>query len=229
MHTKSPLLVWCLLSLVLMSPWEASQGQVYSENFSSAVFEDKANGYLGGYYGSQVTFGQWFGSSVEASISGGELIVQSTSGLRGAFLVLAPSVFGSDTQFTLTVDVNSLDLGASGNSSAVRVFTGTGYDLSLASADALFINAQTGNVTSLGTASVAMAAQSSLVAGSGQTIDFTRPDGHAVMIFLGVNGGAWPFPEMKVGEVQIDVIPEPTTALLAALGSLALLRRRRSA
>jgi hypothetical protein len=202
-------------------------GQVFSDDYSASSLENRANGYLGGFYGSAVSFEQWFGSSVEADISGGSLNVESTSGLRGAFLVLAPSVFGSDTEFSLTLDVTSLDLGAGGNSATARVYTAAGYDMTFSSANALFINAQTGGVSALGSASVSMAAESALGLGAGQTLDFTRPDGHAVLVFLGVTGASWPFPTMSVGEMRIDAVPEPSTFVLVGLGSLALLRRKR--
>lgn len=234
MKTKlPPLLTVCFIASSSLVPLENARAQMYSDNFSSSTIEDVPNAYLGGFYGSNIDFGQWFGVSsgeaIEASISGGELILNSTSGLRGAFLVLAPSVFGSDTELTLTLDVASLDLGNAVNSATARVFTSTGYDMTLSSADALFINPQAASVTTLGGASVVMAAESTLAQGSGQTIDFTRPDGHAVLVFLGVTGQAWEFPEMRVSEMSVNAaIPEPSAFLLVGMGSLALLHRKRT-
>jgi hypothetical protein len=232
MIIKSPLFVACCLAIGFISTSGKSHGQVFSDDFSASTFEDRANGYLGGFYGSNVSFDKWFGVSSgttpEATITGGSLNIESTSSsFRGAFLVLAPSVFGSDTEFSLTLDVTALNLGASGNSATARVFTGTGYDLTLSSANALFINAQTGGVTPQGSASVALAAESPLALGAGQTLDFTRPVGHAVMVFIGASGPTWPHPTMSVGEMRIDVIPEPSAFMLVGVGSLVLFRRKR--
>lgn len=230
MKNKSPLFAVCLSLIGFLSLSPTTKAQVYSNDFSSSSVADLSPVYVGGFFTPQAAFGQWYGKAGEASISGGELLVDSTFGLRGAFLILNPTVFGSDTDFRLTLDVTSLNLGAAGNTATARVFTGTGYDLTLSSPNSLIMNPQTGGVTPSGAASVVMAAENTLSLGSGQTIDFTRPDGHAVMVFLGVGVvGGFPFPEMSVNGMTIDAIPEPSSFLLVSMGSLALLRRKRPA
>lgn len=208
---------------------DESRAQIYSDDFTSSSIDNESNAYLGGWYGSQVSFDQLFGPGSSASITGGQLDLTSTSGVRGAFLVLPPAMFGTETIFSLTVDVDEVDIGSSGNDVLARVFTGSGYDLTLSSADGLFVNPGAGSVTAFGSSTASLAAEMSLSAGEGQVLDFTRSADDAVLVFIGSDASAgWPFPEMQVASISIAALPEPSTlGLLVLSSSLVVFHRKR--
>ena len=206
----------------------AANAVIFSDDFSSSSTANISFGYLGGWFSPQVSFGQWFGNSSEASISGGTLEVNSTaSDARGAFIVLAPEAFPSAGTFTLNYDITAFTQGAAANSATVRVFTGSGYDLTLSSGNALILNPQTGSVTPQGSATAALAASTSVTGTGPGSLPFTRGSDDAVAIFFGVSGAAFPFPSMSVDNVS--VVPEPHEyAALAGLGLLGFAVWRRS-
>lgn len=209
----------------------AAQAQIFSDDFSSGSVANVSYGYLGGWFSPQVAFKQWFGNSAEAEISGGGLTVQSTaSSARGAFLVLAPGDFPGGGTYTLNYDISAYTQGNAANSATVRVWTGSGYDLTLATGNAWVLNPQTGVVSTEGSAVATLAASASITGTGPGSLSFTRGAGDAVAIFFGVTGAGWPFPSMTVD--GMSVVPEPHEyAALAGLGLLgfAVWRRMRRA
>lgn len=203
---------------------------VFTDDFTDpSKITSMANGYLGGWFGSQVPFEQWIGVvPADASISGGQLNVSSTTAnvTRGAFVVLAPEAFSSAGTFTLDYDVSALALGKPVNEAVVRVWTGSGFDMTFRSANALIINPQTGMVTKDGSLTSVTLAASDVISSTGSAkLSFDRASNEAVAIFFGVtgdrSGGPWPIPTMSIGSMSVSVVPEPHH--YAALTGLSLL------
>jgi hypothetical protein len=208
-------------------------------DFSSETIEDQANGYLGGWFGNPMSFDQWYGASSDASISGGQLNVTTTSGYRGAVLLLDSSAFepfGAGS-YTLTYDVTSFSLSNGASTSAddfaeVRIWSGSGYDLTNTTGNALSVSPQNGSFTAQGTATVNLLASGQVNStGIANTLQFEYDGTSAIGLFFGAITGNWPFPDVSYDNLSIGpvAVPEPgSIALYCGLltGGLIMLRRR---
>ncbi|HEY1121573.1 MAG TPA: hypothetical protein VGE67_08225 [Haloferula sp.] len=207
-----------------------SAAVIYSENFSSTTLADKPNSYLGGYYGSHVSFGEWVRSGSTVSVSGGNLQVGSDSGFRGAALLLSPSSFPSAGTYTLTFDVLSYT-GDANDTATVAIWSGSGYDMTNSSANSLILNTQTGQLQALGSATSSQLSSTTYSAAGTCSVNFTYDGSSTIALFFAATTGGYPFPTVKYDNLSItSPSPVPETSVPMILGvaaSFGLLRRRR--
>lgn len=208
----------------------AAEAVIFADDFSSSTLTTNPNGYLGGWYSSQISFGEWVADTGHASISGGLATVDSTSGVRSLAIVIDPANFSGAGTHTLTFDVSSYS-GDGDDTGLVRIWQGSGYNLGLDSADGIQVDTQAGSFEAFGSAEAEQLADFSFTTtGSAYSIDFDYDGSSAVGIFLGVQTSAWPFPEASFDNISLSsaaAIPEPTGALSASLIVLGLLWRNR--
>lgn len=212
------------------------QGQtlVFSENFSNSTLTSNANPYLGGWFGSQVSFQTWNGPG-ESSISNGALTVNSTSETRSAGLLLAPSMFPGAGSYTLSFDVTAYT-GDSNDMGLVNVWAGSGYDLTKSTGNALILDMLSEQLRTEGSATSSLIGSTTFTStGNGKQITFNYDGSSAVGMFFGVNTKGWPFPSATFDNITLTQngtasVPEPSvTALVALFGSASCFIRRRRA
>ncbi|MEK7949988.1 hypothetical protein WKV53_05760 [Luteolibacter sp. Y139] len=203
---------------------------VYSQDFSSITLADKPNSYLGGYYGSQLAYGEWVRSGSTVSLTSGSLQVSSDSGFRSAAVLLDPALFPSAGTYTLTFDV----LGYSGDANdtaTVGVWTGSGYDMAHSSGNALILNSQTGNLQALGSATSSLLSSTTYSVAGTYSVNFTYDGSSTIALFFAATTGGYPFPTVLYDDVSIAsaaAVPEASIpAILGFAASIGLLRRRR--
>lgn len=228
----------CLASL--------SHAAVALFDFSTETLEDRFNGYIGGWFGNNLDFGQWYGSAADASISGSNLIVGSTApnDARTAVVLLDPAAFAVDGagDYRLSFDLTGFTMSDSlpntgGDVAFASIWSGSGYDLSGSSGNALFVSPGLGTITPQGTASASEIARGEYsAAANGLIVDFTYDGSSAIAIFLGaLEQGGWPFPTASFANVEISVVPEPNMAalllgvLVFAMGNRRIYQSRRRA
>lgn len=228
---KFPLLT--LLVLISASWTHSHAAVVFTDDFSSGSVANHPNGYVGGWYGSPVPMSQWFGNTTDASIGGGSLTVGTTNLYRNAVIALTPGMFDGAGTYTLTFDVTNY-AGDSNDYGRVRVWSGSGYDLSGTSPNALFINSETAAFVAQGTAVVSELANLVFTSsGTSMTLNFDYDGVGLVGVFLGAYTGGYPFPSINYDNVQIaksvpPPIPEPSAPMMAIVAAtlFCLLRRR---
>lgn len=190
-------------------------------DFSTETLEDRFNGYIGGWFGNELDFGQWYGDDADTSISGSNLIVGSSvpNAPRSAVVVLDPAAFAVDgagdyrLSFDLTAFSMSDSLPLTGNDYAfASVWSGSGYDLSNTTGNALFVSPGLANIVGLGSATAGEIARGEFTgAGNGLIVDFTYDGSSAVAIFLGAfQADGWPFPSASFANVAINAITDPS-------------------
>ncbi|MCW1921749.1 PEP-CTERM sorting domain-containing protein [Luteolibacter arcticus] len=207
---------------------------VFTENFpTTTVLADKPNSYLGGYYGSHLSFGEWVRSGPTITLPSESLQVSSDSGFRSAAVLLSPTLFPSAGNYKVTFDITTYS-GDANDTATVSVWSGSGYDLTHSSGSALILNSQTGQLQALGSASSSLLASSTYsAAGNAITLDFSYDGSSTIALFFAATTGGYPFPTVRYDNVSISnatVVPEPTAvAVLSFALAGGLLRRRRSA
>lgn len=213
-------------------------------DFSTETLEDRFNGYIGGWFGNELDFGQWYGDDADTSISGSNLIVGSSvpDAPRSAVVVLDPAAFAVDGagDYRLTFDLTAFSMSDSlpltGNDYAfASVWSGSGYDLSNTTGNALFVSPGLANIVGSGSATASEIARGEYTsAGNGLIVDFAYDGTSAIAIFLGAfQADGWPFPSASFANVGIssltdtNPIPEPSMfGLILLVTGLALGTRR---
>jgi len=230
-----------MLACVVATPLAAAV--IYTENFATTTLADKPNSYLGGYYGSPVTFGEWVrASNSTISANSGSLQVGSDSGFRSAAVLLSPDLFPSAGTYTLSFDILNYT-GDANDTATVGIWSGSGYDLTHSSGSALILNSLTGVLQAQGSATSSQLSSTSYMAAGSYSVDFTYDGYSTVALFLAATTGGYPFPTVRYDNVTIssmsapmefpasspaESIPETTVpAIFGLAASLGLLRRRR--
>jgi len=159
--------------------------------------------------------------------------VTSTSGYRGAVILFEPDLFIDGAgEYLVTVNVSG-NFSVSNDPAVVRIWSGAGYNLNHDSAAAIFVNAQTGAFTALGTATATDLGRLDITESGIFSVQFTFDGTSAIGIFLGAQTGGWPFPEVDYDSLTVAmisgsaVIPEPSSALLVCVSLTALFVRRK--
>lgn len=94
------------------------------------------------------------------------------------------------------------------------------------------MNTFSGSLTAQGSATVSQLAGnvSYTTPANGNTVSFTYDGSSAIVIFLGVQDGGFPFPDAIFDNVSVaNAIPEPSMTFLlglSALGALTIRRRK---
>lgn len=237
-RSSRPFLASLAALFVLAAPAVSKAEVVFSEDFSSAGLSSNPNGYLGGWFGNQVSFGQWVSTSgPNTAISAGQLHVESTAQYRSAGIVLDPVLFAGAGDYQLTFDLAGL-VGDSGDSAFVRIWSGAGYVFG-SSPNALIVDTYSAQLTPQGAATSSLLASGSFQStGNGLTLNFTYDGFSAVALFFGSdNSNGYPHLTSSFDNIHLAtagasssplVTPEPRLPLLTGLGlALLLLRRRR--
>jgi len=184
---------------------------VFKDDFSSTSLSDKPNGYLGGWYGNHVAFGEWVKGDWNVQASGGALQVSTTGGFRGAAVLLSPALFKEAGSYTLSFDISNYS-GESNNSASVSIWSGKGYDLTNSSANALILDAQNNQLRTEGSASSVKLASANPVANGSYSINFTYDGTSAVALFLGATTNGWPFPSLTYDNVSVAPVVSPSAS-----------------
>lgn len=198
--------------------------------FTSESLSNTPSGYLGGWYGNSVGFSEWVGNGSDVEIADGVLTVGTSNNYRGAAFVIDSSSLSGAGNYLLQFDVSRY-VGGSNNFGQVNIWSGSGYDLSGTTADALRIHTEEARAIALGNASSNQLAEFSFQGTlANQSIAFTYDGSSALVLMFGANTSGWPFPEVDYDNIRmlsISPIPEPATVFWAlALSGLAMLRRR---
>ncbi|NLF17056.1 MAG: PEP-CTERM sorting domain-containing protein [Lentisphaerae bacterium] len=215
---------------------------VYVEDFGGATLTNRENGYVGGFYGNQLALGQWFGSGRKVAVGAGVLtVLHDTGSTRFAGVVLDPGIFGGQAgRYLLSFDVKEIALSQQGvgnpamgvtHRGRVDVWQGHGYDVENDSADSLWANSFSGTLTPKGNASASRLESLTFgEAGDGYTLAFDYDGSSAVALFFGADKTAYPHLTVVYDNIVIAPThaPEPSTALMTALGlGMVCWRRRR--
>lgn len=207
---------------------------VFFDDFSSGSVSNASSGYIGGWYGSLFGFGQWYGPSQELNttieIDGGSLTVSTDSPFRSAVMLFEPSDFSDGAgQYLVTLTVSGYTSGA-GNG-LVRVWSGSGYDLTGQTGNAVFVRPEVGDFTVFGdseTVSVSSLGSLEIDTTGTHTLQINYDGTSAVGIFLGVTTVESPQPTIEYGSISLALIPEPSTSVLGLVSvSMLLMQRRR--
>ncbi len=229
--SKIPYICGFIAAISLASEATAST-VVFADDFSSSAILKQGNPYVGGWFTPQLAFAQWTGTS-EASISSGSLNVNSTSSTRSAGIILPPGFFSGAGDYILSFDLKSYT-GDANDSAVATVWSGSGYDLTRSTGNAITVDTYSAGLQKNGSAQVMKLAGMTLTAAANNNqVGFTYDGTSAVALFLGVKTEGWPFPSasydnVSISKVAINVVPEPTVPLLlgVAAGSFAFFRRR---
>ena len=224
--------------LTLLACGSAAHGAViYTEDFSgTTVLPSDTQETLGFYNGNALSDGIVVSDSANATIENGQLGINSTSGFRGIGLVLTPeeTLGSSPGTYQLQFDIVSFDPGVNGPTvgtgfAEVNIFSGNEFQAAN-DANAVLLNAQTGELEALGAAvSTELASQNFTTAGDNITITFEYDGSGAIAIFFGANTSSFPFPSVVFDNIQVSTIPEPSSVFYISITSLfVLLRRKRS-
>lgn len=216
---------------------------VYEEDFSDNTLLNSLpnNGYVG-FWNNNVPFDEISVAAGEASISGGELLIESTSAgsFRGIAIVIDPLTFsGQSGTYNLSFDISTHEFvnpagGGSQDATAnVSIWSGSGYDTGTGTSH-LLIQTQagplvSGTVQTGGSASAMELASGDYTAtASNVSLAFDYTSGDAVVLFFGATAGSFPFERIGYDNISLtSSVPEPSSYLLSMLGFFALCLRRR--
>ncbi len=161
------------------------------------------------------------------------LNVTSTNATRPAGILLSPGLFTEAGTYTLSFDVTAYS-GAVNNSGLVSIWSGNGYDPTLATGNALILDTLSAELKTMGTTTSALLGSTSITAtATGSEISFTYDGTSAVALFFGGGTNSWPFPtvtydNISISQPSIVPVPEPSgSAFLALVDSASCLIRRR--
>lgn len=183
--------------------------------FDTETLDNRPNGYIGGWYGNNIAFEQWTGNSASVSIANGVLTANSDSGFRTAVFAVESSALGGAGSYQLSFEVPRIE-SAANNNGYVSVWSGSGYNLSGGSADALFINAELASVAPLGGASAAKLVDYAFEETGTNIVNFSYDGTSALIFMLGAQTNGFPFPSVDYGSFSVQrlsAIPEPATWL----------------
>jgi len=207
----------CVLTVAFFCLSFVSHAAVATYDFSSETLVDEFNGYLGGWYGNNFAFDQWYGDFTNSSITGSASEVSSTApdDERSSVVLLAPSEFSSqgagdyELRFDLTGFTLSDGLSGGNDFAFASIWSGSGYDLSAATGNALFV--EQGFITPQGTAVANEIARVELTSQANNlNLGFTYDGTSAIAIYLGAGeDGGYPFPTALFENVQVVAVPEP--------------------
>ncbi len=212
---------------------------IYQEDFSSTTIVNDENKHLGGYYGDNIGFGEWFGNADRVGIDNQQLKVEAESSFDGSGLFLAPSLF-SNGAGTYTLQYQITSVVNLGNGSEARISVWQGTDTSSSSGgDSLYLEVGTGDYGSLsatGAATASLTTTQSQTSTGLFTASFQYDGTSAVALIFGTHFDHWVsgFPVVHYDNIQIiSPVPEPSSGvfvgglLLGAAGWQALRRRAR--
>ncbi|TVP79575.1 MAG: hypothetical protein EA353_05930 [Puniceicoccaceae bacterium] len=218
-----------ILSFVAASLTSLTANAAINISFDTETLQNLPNGYVGGFYGSEsrISLNQWFGGSGNISIADGVLKTNTDSGTRVGAYVFESSALSGAGEYELLFDITRFD-GAPNNNGFVSIWSGSGYDLTNSSADALFIDTQTPTVTPQGNAIAGeitrLSIQNTVI---NESIAFTYDGTSALILFFGAQTSGFPFPQVDYDNIRVSQIPEPAIWLwLAPIAAYVLVKRR---
>ncbi len=215
------------LAIIMMAATAvSSQAALYTDDFSSGSVTNQVNGYIGGWFGSNFNFQQWYGGVGYAVITGGNLRVSSDSAYRSAVILFDPTSLEGAGRYRITVDVSSYT-GDVNDRGLARVWSGEGYDLSGSSGNGISVSCEAGTFTASGSATVSDLGSFEITGAGNHEFEFTYDGIGAVGIFLGAETGGYPFPQLDYNSISVAAIPEPSCAMLGCFALSAMLLRRR--
>jgi hypothetical protein len=217
------------LAIIMMATTVVStQAALYTNDFSSGSVTNQVTGYIGGWFGSNFNFQQWYGGTGNADITAGSLTVSSDSGYRSAVILFEPAAFLEGAgRYRITVDVSSYT-GDANDRGLVRVWSGAGYDLSGSTGNGISVSSEAGTFTAFGSATVADLGSLEITSTGNHVFEFTYDGIGAVGIFLGAETAGYPFPQMDYNSISVVAVPETSSAILGCFAwSVMLVRRRR--
>lgn len=213
---------------------------LFAENFESTMLSAKPNAYLGGWFTPQVALQEWAGPK-EATITTGSLQIAPTNGFRSAAVILGPSVFAGEGDYTLSFDLASYS-GDANDAAVVSIWSGSDFGPAGSTGNALILDTLSGTLKTKGTATATQLASVSLdSAASGIDLSFAYDGSSVVALFFGASTGGWPFPVARYDNISLTSalaetneasasVPEPMGAAgLVSLAAGAVLFRRRRA
>jgi len=199
-------------------------------DFEGVVVSDNPNGYIGGWFGSPVAFGEWVGSTTDVNVVNDTLVTTTTSTARYAAVAFDPGALYGAGDYVVTFD-STLVISDTNNNGTVTIWSGDGYDLTESSPNALIVDTLSGTVDTQGTATSTELANYSFTTNQAQqSIAFTYDGSSALVLFFGAATDGYPFPEIHYDNIEIQlVIPEPNSFMLplAAIFMAFATRRRR--
>ena len=189
---------------------------VFFESFTGTTIIYNSIPCLGGWYDSQAVFEQWYGLSMEeVAISNGVLQAIPTSSTRFGGIILSPDLMAGPGTYTLAFDLAGYE-GDSNDTAIVGIWTGSGYDLTETTANALILNTETGILGTLGTATANQEVSLSMTTTGSYSLDFAYDGTSAVALFFGARTGGYPFPTAEYDNIVLS-IPEPSAIAVSAL------------
>ena len=151
----------------------------------------------------------------------------SPGSYRSAVMLFEPALFTDGAgEYRVTINVAGY-VGDMNDSGLVSVWSGSGYDLSGSSGDAIWVNTQSTPFTAQGGATVSELGSLAITGTGIHTLQFTYDGTSAIGIFLGATTTAYPFPTVEYGSMELALVPEPSSAMLGGMALCALLLRRK--
>lgn len=230
----TPKILGLLAAWMLGSP--LSYTATFEADFATATFNNQNPSYLGGWFGSEIAFGEWYGSDTDVEIGPDGLQVANTtttSAFRGAAIFLDPSVFTSGAgTHTLEFEVTNLSFfsdssdpdspwtGTPGENGVgwVEVVEATGYNLDPNYGDAVIVT--TTPISSQvfeaqGNANVESLASQVIESAGFYSLSFDYGGSGAVGLAFGSIDSNWPHTLINYDDVV--VIPEVSSVMLMLL------------
>jgi len=210
-------------------------------SFDGVSVINSPNGYIGGWFGNEVAFETWVGSTREVNVvdeaDNRFLRVFSDSPFRSAGFAVDPQSLGAAGTYRLTFDVLNFEGGLE-DKGIVSIWAGSGYVIG-STGNALIVDTLINELRPQGDATAAQLGSDFTITGAltNQTIDFNYDGTSAIVFFFGAENLASDppvFPTIDYDNIRITTspIPEPSTgALLLGVVALSLAqfkRRKRS-